>query len=1161
MGLLDSFSKKIAGAVAPDTMQQTNNTKKAAADKKPKSKRDMIASVMQYDEAYYNGMIRKAKEYSIVYEIPNVTFRGISEEKQKEVMEHFVDILNSFDSFLKNTLVIANIRENGDAGREVRYPTDNYSDYAVELNNIFKQQFATHNTVTTYRLLVIRGTFDNPVDADNQFSIITNNLDEMFMQFWSVRGKMLSIGKRLHLTASILKKDYYNPYLIYDKDSDDYTVDDELLKKRKCTVDDIIFPQYLKFDVKDFAIDDRVARSYFLANIGNSVSTDFLFSVYNIDAEMVIAIDLNGMESAEALKKLDTKYSHILAEVEDKDGFQTLEQVSEQESILDMQDKILNHDEKSYNASIVLTLFASDKKQLADLQQQVYSKAKRHRCGFEPLFASQRYGFMSCCLMGFYSIEFKRFFDAHSIGAFIPFDVPEYFDGDGIYYGLHKINHLPIFYDRNKNDNYNALVLGRSGCVDCKTEFFNGKEWKSIADYEKGEPVLQFDPETNEATLVQPTAYIKKPCDEMYHMETKYGINQMLSGEHRVLYYTRSSHRKGDFIGPHVDYMEDVYNKHEKNAFRGLIKTDFSYNGTGIDLTDTEIKLMLAVLADGHFNANNPNSKCVRFNLKKERKQQALEALLKEAGYVEKPHELKTRNPKEYGVYETEDGYKHYSFYAPMREKTFSAMWYQCSAHQLQVICDNVLQWDGSVDAKNRRKYTSTNAADADFIQFAFSACGYRATVSKKERKGQTYHTNGTSYIRKADEYEVCISDNVYVGLSVGKEKTKITKEAPEDGYKYCFTVPSSFLVLRRNGRIFSTGNSGKSFFVKREILLTRIRYPKDHIYIIDPDGEYTFITEQLGGEVVDLTAGNGVYLNPMDLDIGGNDEETNPIVMKSDLVASLIETMMGGGITLNAKSRSIIDRCVRRIYQPYLNHLATLPADINGKRPTIDRNACPTLQDVYDLMVQQNEPEAQEMAVSIESFVTGSFDTFARRTNVNNSNNFICFNIKGLSEQQTMMDLGLRVCLSELWNRMTANGPRGIWTRMFIDEFHNLLATPLSANFCKKLWKQARKWMGAPTGITQNTEDLLTSPAARAIINNTALVILLKQAEMDQEVLSQILHLDKTDLKYVNNVKPGSGLIVTDSLVIPFYDEFPKNTKCFKLLDTSPNDEKEEDE
>lgn len=1052
MSLLDSFSKKIATSVAPDTMEQAD-TKAKSTKKQPKTKRDTIASVMQYDEAYYNGMIRKGREYSVVYEIPNVTFRGISEDKQKSVMEHFVEILNSFDSYLKNTLMIANIRENGDIGREVKYPTDNYTDYAVELNGIFKQQFSTHNAVTTYRLLVIRGTFDNPMDADNQFSIITNNLDELFVQAWQVRGKMLSIGKRLHLTASILKKDYYNPYLIYDKETDDYTVDDDLLKKRKCNVDDIIFPQYLKFNIKDFAIDDRVARSYFLANIGNSISTDFLYSIYNIDAEMVIAVDLNGVESSEALKKLDTKYSHILAEVDDKDGFQTLEQISEQESILDMQDKILNHDEKSYNASIVLTLFAQDKKELEGLQQQVYSKARRHRCGFEPLFASQRYGFMSCCLMGFYAIEFKRFFNAHELGAFIPFDVPEYFDGDGIYYGLHKINHLPIFYDRNKNDNYNALVLGKSGCVDCKTEFFNGKEWKSIADYHDAEMVLQYDPRTDEAALVTPLSYIKKPCDKMYHFESTRGLDQTLSPEHRVLSYI---YEDGKMV-PKVMLAEELYEQQNAGKFHGRIKTDFSFDGKGMDISDEEL---MSALTDKQFSSSD---------------------------------------------------------------------WYNCNKHQLQLICEKLVE---------HKSYTVVDKTCADFMQFALSACGYRATVETVD-----------------EGYTVRIYSDTLIGLT---SDVKITRVAPEDGFKYCFTVPSSFLVLRRNGKIFTTGNSGKSFFVKREILLTRIRYPKDHIYIIDPDGEYTFITEQLGGEVVDLTAGNGIYLNPMDLDIGGSDEENNPIVMKSGLVASLIETMMGGGITLNSKSKSIIDRCVRQVYQPYLAHLAALPPDINGNRPTIDRNACPTLQDVYDKLTQQNEPEAQEMAVSIESFVTGSFDTFARRTNVNTSNNFICFNIKGLSEQQVMMDLGLRVCLSELWNRMTANGPRGIWTRMFIDEFHNLLATPLSADFCKKLWKQARKWMGAPTGITQNTEDLLTSPAARAIINNTNLVILLKQAEMDQEVLAQILHLDKTDLRYVNNVKPGSGLIVTDSLVIPFYDEFPRNTKCFKLLDTSPNDKED---
>ena len=810
MGLLDKMSQNLAQKAVGKQAAASTAKKKSGSSKG--AVRAAVQKTMQYDEAYYNGMMRKGREYSICYAIPNVTFRGISEDKQKEVMEQYVALLNSFDSYLKITLVIANIRENGDISREVRYPTEVYPEYAEELNRIFREKFSTHNSVTTYKLFVIRGTFDNPVDADNQFTVIANSLDDIFTQAWQVRGSLVSIGRRLHLIASIIKKDFYNPYLVYDAATDEFTVDVDLLSSQGLTVDHIICPQHLKFNMKDFEVDDRIGRSYYLSKIGNSISTDFLFSVYNIDAEMVIAVDMNGVESGDALKKLNNKYSQILAEVDDKDGFQTLEQVSEQESILDMQDAILNHDEKSYNASIVLTLFAEDKEELASLQQQVYAKAKRHTCGFEPVFASQHYGFMTCCLLGFYDIEFKRFFNAHGLGAFIPFDVPEYFDGDGIYYGLHRINNQPIFYDRNKNDNYNALVLGRSG--------------------------------------------------------------------------------------------------------------------------------------------------------------------------------------------------------------------------------------------------------------------------------------------------------------------------------------------------------SGKSFFVKREILLTRLRYPKDHIYIIDPDGEYTFITQQLGGEVIDLRPGNGIYLNPMDLDIDNSaNKEENPIVAKSDLIASLVETMMGGGIILNSKSKSILDRCVRRVYQPYLNHLNLLSSDGSGRRITIDRNACPTLQDVFDELLGQPEAEAQEMAISIETYITGSFDTFAHRTNIDSSNSFIDFNICGLG--QNMLNLGLNVCLSEMRNRMIANRAKNIWTRMYIDEFHNLLATELSADFCKKLWKQARKWMGAPTGITQNTEDLLSSQAARAIINNSGLVILLNQSELDQEVLGQILHLDDTDLRYVNKVKPGCGLIVTNSLVIPFYDDFPKNTKCYKLLDTSPDKEK----
>lgn len=822
MGALDSIALKAAKKAMGAS--STKSGRGAGADKNgtkgkckgpAKAVKRSCDLIMQFEEAYYTGMLRKGREYSICYAIPNVTFRGISEAKQREVMEQFVGILNSFDSYLKITLVIANVREQDDLAKDIRFPTDTFTVYAEELNAIFREKLTTHNAVTTYKMFVLSGLFDNPMDANNQFQTIANNLDDLFTTAWQVRGSIVSIGRRLHMIAAILNRDLYNPFLKYNEEDDDYEVDVELLKKRKATVDNIIAPSYLKFNTKDFEINDRIGKSYYLSKIGNSVSTDFLFSLYNMDTELVIAIDMNGVESGEAIRRLNNKYSQILAEVDSKDGFQTLDQASEQESILSMQDAILNHDENSYNASVILTLFADTKEQLDTLQQQIKSKARRYTCVFDPLFASQRYGLQTCTLTGFYTIEFKRFFDAHSLGAFIPFDVPEYFDGDGIYYGMHRINNLPIFYDRNKNDNYNALVLGRSG--------------------------------------------------------------------------------------------------------------------------------------------------------------------------------------------------------------------------------------------------------------------------------------------------------------------------------------------------------SGKSFFVKREILMTRLRFPKDHIYIIDPDGEYAYITEQLGGEVIDLHPGNGMYMNPLDLNIDNTySKDENPIVTKSDLVTSLVETMMGGGVILNSKSKGILDRCVSRIYQPYLDHLETLPPDRMGNRITIDRNACPTLQDLYDMLLKQQEYEAQEIAISIEAYITGSFDTFAHRTNIDSSNSFIDFNIRGLG--QNMQDLGLRICLSELWNRMITNRAHNIWTRMFIDEFHNLMSTDISAQFCKKLWKQARKWMGAPTGITQNTEDLLESSAARAIINNSGLVILLNQSELDQEVLGQILHLDSTDLQYVNRVKPGCGLIVvlTNSVVIPFYDDFPKNTECYKLLNSSPDTKKD---
>lgn len=342
------------------------------------------------------------------------------------------------------------------------------------------------------------------------------------------------------------------------------------------------------------------------------------------------------------------------------------------------------------------------------------------------------------------------------------------------------------------------VFAGPPGCVDAETEFFNGTEWKSIADW-NDESVLQFDTNTGEASLVMPERYIKEPCDKMYHFETKYGINQTLSPEHRVLYYKkkRVNGRKvwqEDVCEISAQELAELQNS---GHFYGGFKTDFIYDGKGIHLSDIEIKLMLAVICDGTFK----NQRCT-VRVKKQYKKEEFKRILKEWG-------------GQYIQHDYADGYSRFSFVPPRMEKEFTSEWYQCSRHQLQLICDNVLKWDGPIDHAGRKSFETTVKKSADFVQFAFSACGYRATIYRSHRKGERRVTCGKEYTRKNESYSVVISDKTIVGMAWHSDgrtnNVKLEPVVPKDGYKYCFTVPTHALVLRRKGKIFITGNSGKT--------------------------------------------------------------------------------------------------------------------------------------------------------------------------------------------------------------------------------------------------------------------------------------------------------------------------------------------------------------
>ena len=354
-----------------------------------------------------------------------------------------------------------------------------------------------------------------------------------------------------------------------------------------------------------------------------------------------------------------------------------------------------------------------------------------------------------------------------------------------------------------------------AGCVDCNTEYFNGEKWKRISEYSNNELVLQYRKD-GIAELVKPLKYIKNPSDRLYHFETKYGIDQTLSLNHRMVFDYKMSRKDKHYL----KYMSmNEFKDLQENGGRRELKfiTTFNYNGDGINLSDEEIKLMCAIICDGSFYYNKNSEEMVhrdsyntcRFHIKKDRKKIALRKLFEEGNFKYREKESMTK------------GYTDFYVSAPRREKEFTSYWYNCSNKQLQIICDNLIQWDGSVDyTKNgikRNRFSTSIKQTADFVQFAYSACGYKTSISSKNRIGREKinKNNGKSYFDKSIEYTLNISKRNLVSLATKYDRdttpTKIEEVIPKDGFEYCFSVPSEMLVLRRNNKIFITGNCGKS--------------------------------------------------------------------------------------------------------------------------------------------------------------------------------------------------------------------------------------------------------------------------------------------------------------------------------------------------------------
>lgn len=350
------------------------------------------------------------------------------------------------------------------------------------------------------------------------------------------------------------------------------------------------------------------------------------------------------------------------------------------------------------------------------------------------------------------------------------------------------------------------------------------------------------------------------------------------------------------------------------------------------------------------------------------------------------------------------------------------------------------------------------------------------------------------------------------------------------------------------NTLILGAPGFGKSFFTKLIEVLDTFLKTKDHILIVDPEGEYKWLVKLLGGQVVDISLNSKEHINFMEIDLNRRNEQDiddagkvyEPVAAKCNFVVSVCEQIMGKNGELDEDKKAVIDYACNNIYKRF------------AKEPIKEKMPIP--EDLYNELRGENLPEemkefGKKLSVALSRYVNGSLSYFNHRSTINIHSRLVCYNLKNMDEAQKKVTM--LMIQENVWGRVAENREKGIYTRTIFEEFHLLLKEPKTAEYMVSLWKRLRKWGGIPTGVTQNVKDLFRSQQIENILDTTNCIVMLNQLGDDANILAAHLNLSVEEMGYIQSGEVGKGLIWIERTKVPFENEFPQNTLCYKILTT----------
>ncbi|OGZ67508.1 MAG: conjugal transfer protein TraC [Candidatus Staskawiczbacteria bacterium RIFCSPHIGHO2_02_FULL_34_10] len=315
------------------------------------------------------------------------------------------------------------------------------------------------------------------------------------------------------------------------------------------------------------------------------------------------------------------------------------------------------------------------------------------------------------------------------------------------------------------------------------------------------------------------------------------------------------------------------------------------------------------------------------------------------------------------------------------------------------------------------------------------------------------------------------------------------------------------FTLENYNLVVFAKSGSGKSYAIKLEIL--RYLMWGIDVIVIDPENEYEFLADGIGGNFFKISLNSDNHVNPFDLPLPGPDDDPEDILRSNTInLVGLFRIMLGG---LTSEEDSILDQAITETYA------------IRDITPQSDPN---TWQENIPLMsnfeeILENITQAESLVRRLKKYTRGTFSGFFnQRSNIQIDKSFIVFGIRDMEE--SLRPIALFIVMRYVWNIVRTNIKKRI---LVVDEAWWLMQSEDGASFLFGLIKRGRKyWLGVTT-ITQDIEDFMKSPYGKAIITNSSLQLLLKQSPAEVDILQKTFDLTEQEKMLLLEASVGEGL------------------------------------